>query len=158
MKLPAVLPDKFLKCMALADRKSLGAAGETTAETDAKAQVRSERELQKLIVSYLRLHGIEPIVSRMDRRTSNNLGTPDILFCVSSAFFRIRPNTGAYDSGWIRYACAWEVKLPGCSLRPAQETMKQRLTTAPNGWTHRVIYSLEQARNELKQMGLDGTG
>ncbi len=61
-----VLPESFLRCMKEEDRKSLGKAGLTASEANAKCSRRSEKELQKHIVNLLRLRGIEPIVSRMD--------------------------------------------------------------------------------------------
>src|ERR1043165_8946289 len=114
-----VLPNNYLKCLSAKDRKALGKAGLTAEEAIAAYEAKSERELQRQIVSLLRLKGIEPIVSRMDKRTSNNIGTPDILFAVIGSY-------RASDT-----ACAWEVKLPGRDLSEDQERMKIRMTEPP---------------------------
>lgn len=138
-----VLPDSYLRCMSAKDRKSMGKAGQTAAETLAKADVKTEKDLQKAIISLLRLKGFEPIVSRMDKRTSNNIGTPDILFVTLDL---LRASI---------VACAWEVKLPGEQLREEQERMMVRLITPPNFWSYSLIHSVDEAIAELKDMGID---
>ena len=141
-----ILPESYLRCMSPEDRKALGKAGQTRDETLSKAEAKSEKELQRQIVSLLRLKGIEPIVSRMDRRTTNNVGTPDILFAV-----------GGYQGslvGIVPFACAIEVKLPGNPLKPQQEDMARRLQTNPNRWTHEVIRSVDEMRAFLAKIGI----
>jgi hypothetical protein len=91
-----------------------------------------EKELQGQIRSILGHKGIVAIQSRMDKRTSNQVGTPDFLFAVDGK------------------AVCWECKLPGGKLSPEQERMKELLAHEPNGWTYRVIHSVDEALAELK--------
>lgn len=151
MKAGVVLPESFLKCVSPQDRAKLS-LGLTATEFMAKGAVENERRLQKLVVAYLRQKGIEPIVSRMDRRTSNNRGTPDILFAVATS-----KDTGVFVEHF-HYACAWEVKHESANLKRAdqdhQRQLQVRLSSPPNGWRVRVIQSLDEAIAELKEMGL----
>lgn len=142
---PRVIPENILKCMSPKDRRKHGQ--KTAAEVVAQGEAKSEKELQRSIVALLRLKGIEPIVSRMDRRTSNNVGTPDILFVAGM-------ENGTGDEWVWLVACAWEVKMPQGKLTIEQEAMAKRLTTPPNCWRHRVIRSVDQALAELKKMGI----
>jgi len=130
-----VLPEAFLKCVDPEDRKRLR-LGMTAEEFMAAGREKNERELSKQIVALLRLKGIEPIVSATHRRATNNVGTPDVLFAVGGQ------------------ATAWELKTPTGKLRPEQEQMAVRLQSPPNQWRWRLIRSVEQARAELKEMGL----
>ena len=93
-----VLPEHILRLVDPRDRARLGRAGPTAAEANAKCTVDNERKLQNLIDSYPRQRGIEPIRSRMDRRTTINVGAPDFMF--------------AYHGRPI----AMEVKMPGEKL------------------------------------------
>lgn len=133
-----LLPPNILKCLSTSDRRSLGKAGMTPEEALSKQVVKSERELQKHIVALLRFKGIEPNVSRMDKRTTHRVGWPDVVFCAST---------------FATFACAWEVKLHGYLSRE-QEQMAIRLQTPPNAWKWRVIRSVDEAIKELKEMGL----
>jgi hypothetical protein len=140
-----VLPESFLKCMRPEDRAELGRAGRLQAEADARGAARSEKALQRQIENYLRLRGIEVIRSRMDRKTSNNVGTPDLLFAVENLSAGHAPRV---------YALALEVKLPGRKLDPEQEKMREAMTTHPNGWTHRTVNSVEEVKSFLDGLGL----
>ena len=129
-----VLPESFLKCVSPADREKLR-LGLTAKEFMAKGAAANERSLQRQIVNLLRLKGIEPIVSAMHKRTSNNLGTPDILFACKGV------------------PMAWEVKMPGKDMEPHQQQMALRLMQ--NGWFHRVIRSVDEALEALRAMGVE---
>lgn len=90
-----------------------------------KEEAKSEKQLQDQITAYLERHGTVVIRSRMDRKTSNNLGTPDLLFAI-----RMR-------------AVAMEVKLPGKKLTEEQHNMMLRMTG--NGWACFTVHSYDQA-------------
>lgn len=147
MKTGVVLPESFLNCVSPQDREKLK-LGLTAKEFMAKGAAANEKSLQRLIVNYLRLKGIEPIVSAMHKRTSNNVGTPDILFAVLDGGLR-------RDGGRDYHPCAWECKMPGKNLEPHQVQMALRLVTPPNAWHHRTIRSLDEAISELKAMGIE---
>lgn len=132
--------------MSKSDREALGKGGMTAEEALAKAEVKNERDLQRQIVALLRLKGIEPIVSRMDKRTSNNVGTPDILFCV---------HVEIDSSSWAAVGCAWEVKFGDGKLSVEQQRMHVRMSTPPNGWRIRVIRSVDEAIEELQLIGIE---
>ena len=134
----------MLRCIDPAERKKLKL--KTAAEAITTAEIKSERDLQKQIISLLRLKGIEPIVSRMDRKTSNNVGTPDLLFAITG-------DLRGWE--WGAEACAWEIKLPGKVLEPHQEAFAKRMISNPNGWSFSVIRSVDQALKELNDMGFE---
>jgi len=125
------------------DRKKLGRAGLTKSDCEAIVEAKNERELQKQIVNYLRLRGIEVNVSRMDKRTTHRKGWADITFSVrcKCCVNQVVP-------------CIWEVKYGEGKLSPEQEKLAVTLTTPPNCWRFRVIRSLAEAREELRQLGL----
>lgn len=145
------LPDNIKKMMRPEDRKSLGVAGLTNEEAIQRAQVKSERDLQKLIEALLRLKGVEPIRSRMDRKTSNNLGTPDFLFAVKGMIEGEQPFTRNKPR---IFACAWEVKLPGGKLSLEQTQMAARMISEPNAWEWTIITSVDDALIQLRAMGI----
>lgn len=124
----STLPDSILKRITPADRKLAGLPGplaETVKAAADKADLRREKELQRDIENWLRLRGITAIRSRMDRKTSNNCGTPDFLFAVRGQ------------------AVAIEVKLPGCSLSDDQIRIRQGMIA--DGWNYSVVTSLDEA-------------
>lgn len=144
-----ILPDKILRLLSPEDRKKLGKAGLTKPEWESKWQARNERDLQKQIAQLLGLHGIAYCWHRTDRRSHATIGWPDFTFCVegeydcSSEGYNITPT----------YACAWEIKFGDGELSIEQKQMAVRLQSPPNNWRWRVIRSLDEAIEELKQMG-----
>lgn len=144
----SVLPPNILKCLRPEDRKSLGKGGLLPEEALRKCEIKSERDLQKQIVGLLRLKGIEPIVSRFGKKTTNNIGTPDIIFSVSTFNYAYGPPLP------VTVSCGWEIKLPTCKSSKEQEQMAVRLSTPPNAWRYRIIRSIDEALTELKQMGI----
>ena len=147
------LNDRILKLMRPEDRKLFGKAGMTQEEAIKKAQIKSERDLQNQIENYLRLKGIEPIRSRMDKATTNNVGTPDFLFAVGA---RLYHDPHKFDP--VVVACAWEVKLPkemgGKDMSDEQRKMAARLVTRPNAWRWALITKLDEAIEELRSLGM----
>ena len=107
---------------------------------DSKFEIKLERELQDQIANLLSLKGIVAIRSRMDRKTSNQVGTPDFLFSV--------------EHGLRSVPCAWECKLPGKKLSPEQQKMAVEMLAPPNAWVYKVITSVDEALMELKRLGL----
>lgn len=150
-----ILPESYLKCMSEEDRKKLGKGGRTWEESLARGEARSEKELQDWIGNLLRLKGIEAIRSRMDRKTSNNVGCPDFLFCIRSAEpEKLAGFEGELITVWVDRCCAWEVKLPGKKLGEEQERMQKRMTRLPNVWRWSLITSVDDALRELRGMGI----
>jgi hypothetical protein len=121
----------MLRLVAPEDRAKLGRAGMTKAEAFAKCCVDTERKLQNLIDSYLRQRGIEPIRSRMDKRSTINVGAPDFMF--------------AYHGKPI----AMEAKRPGETLTKEQEDMKAVMTNSTNGWRWFTVHSIDDVRDAL---------
>ena len=68
--------------MSADDRRSLGKGTMTKDEALAKAALKSERDLQDLISEYLRMKNIVAVRSRMDKKTTVPVGTPDFVFAV----------------------------------------------------------------------------
>ena len=145
MKMPTVLPENILKCLSPLERKRLGKAGMTKAEAADRAEAKNERELQRQIVSYLQLKGIEVLWHRTDKRSTATIGWPDVTFTI-----------GQYVSlvGIFPVACAWEIKFSNGKLSKEQSDLATRLQSPPNFWRFRVITSFEQARRELRELGI----
>ena len=123
------LPDSLLRCVSAADRKAAGLPAPWSERQEAavaKSDVKREKELQVQIVNWLLLRGITVIRSGTHRKTSNNVGCPDLIFCVRGR------------------ACALEAKLPGQKPTPEQERFMCAL--ANDGWIVKVIHSLDEAR------------
>ena len=91
--------------------------------------VKSEKILQIQIEQYLGHKGITAIRSRMDRKTSNQVGTPDFMFAVEGR------------------ACAYEAKLPHHKLSTEQEEMRRKLEA--DGWHYVVVRHLDDVIADL---------
>jgi hypothetical protein len=81
-----ILPENILSKMSPADRKKIGKAGVTSEEAALKQIVKSEGELQKLINNELNRREIWFAWSRMNKRTTSKIGTPDFLFSYKGKF------------------------------------------------------------------------
>ena len=127
-----ILPEKILRLLSPADRRSLGKAGLTAEEALQTARIKVERDLQNLIESYFRLRGVFAIRSRMDKKTTTPVGTPDFMLALDGE------------------AIAIEAKLPGEKLTPEQEAMRKTLTESPNGWKWLTVYSLDPIKELLR--------
>jgi hypothetical protein len=141
------LTDNILRLLRPEDRKSLGKRGMTAAEAIEKAEIKNEGDLQIQIVSYLRLHGIEPIYQRFGKKTRTKRGTPDILFAAEA-------DIGSPIGEKRTVACAWELKTETGDQSDEQIAMQKTLTTPPNAWRYAIIRSLDEAIAELKRLGI----
>jgi len=135
---PPFLPPNFVKCISPARRKELGVL--TPEEALAKSEVKSERDLHKLIRGLLGIKGIEFIESRMDKRTTQKRGVADFIFSVDVEGFAV--------------ACCWECKYDGGDLTIEQAQMFLRMSKLPNHWRCRVIRSFDHAVFELEELGI----
>lgn len=120
-----VLPNAFLKRMRPEDRAKLGKAGMTAEEAEAAFVARTESELQIQIKTMLNRNGIKVVRSRMDKRTTTEKGTPDLIFAVNGQ------------------PIAWEVKMPG--KKPTAEQVETMRDMTANGWRCSVVESYDQA-------------
>ncbi len=123
------LPDSLLRRIATADRRAVGLPvplSEMTVMATVKADKKREKDLQEQITNWLRLRNITVIRSATHRKTSNNMGCPDLIFCVRGK------------------AVAFEVKLPGRKPTPEQEKFLAALSA--DGWHIAVIHSIDGAR------------
>jgi hypothetical protein len=135
---PKLLPLNFIKCMSKVDRELLGVQ---TKDEMAKAwQARSERDLQRQIVQYLRLRGIEVIHHAMNKKSTATRGTPDILFCVMV-------------QGFPR-AVAIEVKFGSGICSRQQNDMMERMKTRPNSWDVRIVRTFTEVVDLMREYGL----
>jgi hypothetical protein len=126
-----ILPDKILRLLSPADRRSLGVAGLTADEALDAARIKSERDLQNQIESYFNLRGVVAIRSRMDKATRTKKGTPDFMLALRG------------------HAIALEAKLPGEELREEQADMKRKMTDEINGWEWVTVNSLDAVKSLL---------
>lgn len=83
------LPEAVKQKLPPEEKKRLGIAAMTMDELITRQSVRTERDLQNQIADYLRLRGVPFYRSRMDKRTTSKLGTPDFLICVASKFLAL---------------------------------------------------------------------
>lgn len=123
------ISDNILRLMNKADREPLGKAGVTSADALEKQVAKSERDLQKIISSYLRLQGIWFAWSRMDKKTTCFLGQPDFLLALKITTNHARP-------------IALEIKFEKGKLTPEQEDVREAMLR--NGWEHYVVRSLQE--------------
>jgi hypothetical protein len=134
-----LLNSKWVEMVSVEDRKRLGIA--TAEELMKKAWAKTERQLQNQIVQYLGLRGIEVVRSRMDRKTTGVKGTPDLIFSVRGPCGIPRP-------------CAFEVKMDNGVVSRAQNDMLQRMKASPNCWDVRVVRSLIEVVDLMREWGL----
>jgi len=97
-----------------------------------KEEWKNEKQMQDFIETFLTEQGTAAIRSRMDRKTSNQCGTPDFLFAIKGQ------------------AVAFECKLPGRKLTEAQEKMIRKMTE--NGWRCYVINSYDEAKKRYFEL------
>lgn len=128
-----IIPESLLKLMSPQDRAKLGQRGKTSDDYRKQAVAKDEKQIQKDISGYLRLLGIWHVQSRMDRRTSNTVGTPDFIFVYKG------------------FAVFWECKTAWSShLRPEQA--EARAAIIRQGGHHRVITGLHEAQAHLREL------
>jgi hypothetical protein len=141
-----VVHESILKRMSPADRKAMGKAGWTAQECIERAVIKSERDLQNQVVSYLKCcRGVNWVLwSRMDKPTTLAVkGTPDLCFVIDI-------NVAFHSKNLGRIPMAWEVKLPGKDLDPAQ--IEARDAMIKDGWRHFTIHSLAEAKDFLDNL------
>lgn len=121
---PKALPQRIIDLMEKPERKDLGV--KTSGEIAEKIEAENERELQNQCANLLRLRSIWFFQSRMDRRTTNPVGTPDFLFAIHGVPIAVECKT---DSG---------------KLRDEQEDTMSHMTQ--NGWRCVVIRSVQEMK------------
>lgn len=126
------LPDNILNCMSQADKKPLGKSGLTRKEIEAKAEVKSEKELQSSIVAYLKLKEIVVCSPTFGKVSRIKKGWPDLTFCYKGI------------------PCLWEIKRPKGILSEDQKQLHYKLID--NGWSVKVIRSIEEAKQTLEEI------
>ena len=100
-------------------------------ETERRSDVKSEKQVQEQIANWLRQRNVWFCRSRMDRKTSNGLGTPDFLFTWPTCDNHFEP-------------VAVEAKSEAGRLTPEQERVRDQMREC--GWTHFTIRSLPELR------------
>jgi hypothetical protein len=128
----SILPEKTLRMVCAEDRKKMGRAGVTSAEAQAKFEAKSERQMHKDIIGLLNNRGIYFVHSRMDKRTTNAVGTLDFYLCVKGRFI------------------ALECKAMNGKLSPEQEKVIDHLIR--NGATVVIVRDLGQVKIVLDQI------
>lgn len=120
--------------MSPADRAKLGPAGITSEEAMEAYECRTERELQELLYQWLTVHrGVNRVVrSRMDKKTTRDVGDPDFLF--------------VHDHN----PYAWEIKTPTGKVSQAQQ--QAAIAFLKDGWNWHVVRSFAEARAILDEL------
>ena len=134
MVLGPLLPDHVLRLMSPADRKLLGKAGRTAAETLARAEAKSENELQEQIASMLKRREIVFIRPAMFRKSTLPPGWPDFTFAYRGI------------------AIGWECK--SVAGEPSDEQLRMHAHMEANGWRIDIIRSLHGAVEILNGIDL----
>lgn len=135
-----VLPEAILRAMWPEDRLTLGRAGQTSEEAQAKSARREEGKIHKEISNWLSLHRDELYFdhSAMNRRTTNRPGHPD--------YTVIRKGE----------VCLLEIKAPGCKPSPVQQEVHSWLNkTGTTVWV--VFSSAEAIKTVRRELRLDET-
>ena len=130
----APLPEHILRMIDFAERKKMGKHFRTSEEIASDAERITERKLHAQIRSLLSLKNIVYFESRMDKRTTQKKGAPDFIFATKGI------------------PVAWECKVGKGKLRPEQEEMLCKMEV--NGWRIKVVRSLQEASEALKDMGV----
>lgn len=124
---PKALPQRIIDLMEKPERKDIGV--KTSGEIAEKIEVENERELQNQCANLLRLRSIWFFQSRMDRRTTNPVGTPDFLFAVKGTPIAVECKIGA-----------------GILSREQEDSMYHM---AKNGWICAVVRSVKMLKDLL---------
>ena len=119
-----ILPEHVLRCVSAEDRKKLGPAGVIADEVREKGLARAERQLQGEIVQYLRLHGIEVLWHRTDKRSRATVGWPDLTFC--------------------KHGVPWGLEIKTFSGRVGPEQAETMRRMRINGWQTAVARSFQE--------------
>jgi hypothetical protein len=132
-----VLPRNITACMSPEDQRAI--MGATPTEAREQAAAKDEKQIQRDIANYLRLHRIVCDQDAMNKKRTGTKGWPDFTF----------PYRGKNDER-ARFV-AWEVKCPwSTKLLPEQNTMREALEAAGAEW--RLITSLEDAQKHLREI------
>jgi hypothetical protein len=135
---PSLLPQRYIELMSVVDRATLGVK---TKDEMAKAwKAKSERDLQRQIVQYLRLRGIEVLWHATHKKSTATVGWPDVIFSVM---------TGGFSR-----AVAIEVKFGSGTCSREQNDVHQRMKTRPNAWDVRVVTSFTEVVDMMREFGL----
>ena len=132
------LPANMVRLISEKDRKALGI--QTGDERMKKWKVKSERDLQRQIVNYLKLRGIEVCWHRTDKKSAATIGWPDITFAV---------RVNGFPS-----PCAYEVKFGSGTLSREQNDVLARMQAPPNCWRIRVIRTFIEVVDDMRELGL----
>ncbi len=131
---PQVLPNSFLRRMAPEARKSMGKAGMTSVEANAKYERGKEKELQRDIANLLRQRGLFFLQAPFGRKSGLPDGWPDFsVFCKK----------GNYEF--------FEAKAEGGNLSPEQFGFTERLK-AYRGHGVWIIRNLDELKKILDQL------
>lgn len=134
IKDPKLIPDHIKRMIDHAERHRLGI--KTNEEQQEKVDAKLERDLHNEICQLLNLKGIAYCHARMDKRSRMTKGWPDFTMSV------------------LNVSNAWECKVGNSRLSLDQESMRISMISPPNSWRYRVIHSLQEACEDLKQLGL----
>lgn len=128
---PKLLPPNVVRLMTPEEQKRLGYV--TPAAAKAKDDLKREKELHEQALALLRLRGVRFVLhSRMDRRSTVRVGTPDLLFVYRGQ------------------ACALELKRPG--EVPIEAQRKCHADMIADGWRVKVADNLDDVKGWLDSL------
>lgn len=100
-----------------------------------KEEMKNEKQFQEQVAALLRNRGIVFQRSRMDCKTTGTVGMPDFLFAVNG-----KP-------------CALECKMPAGIVSEDQRRCIEGMRE--NGWDVRVVRSIDEVLEALKEWGAE---
>jgi VRR-NUC domain len=130
MRLPAIVPEAFLRALPPEERRRLGRAGFTREECERRFLAGEERKLKGYVVNFLNSRGAWIFHQSMSKKTGGRPGVPDILCCYRGRFIAI------------------ELKVRGSKLSPEQEREAERLRNS--GGVFVVVRRLEDLVEALR--------
>lgn len=126
------IPNHILRKMKPEDRPK-GKIGMTTEDATAKAEVKKERELHRMISDYLGMRGVQWVIHQpMNKRSQLAPGTPDFLFCYRGQ------------------AIAIEAKTATGKLSDEQENAFIKMGW--DGWTCRKAHSIGDVKDVMDEI------
>lgn len=135
------LPQRIIDRLSEIDRRQYALhvghpnAGRTSSDIEQKLAARAERELQDQIRQYLNQKGVPFICPAMFRKSQQPRGWPDFTFAFCGV------------------PIIWECKSANGKLRGSQERIVAELVR--NGWRFRLLRSLTEARDHLREIELE---
>lgn len=126
------LPENVKKLMSCEDRAALGVAGLAMLELISRQEIRSEKQLQNQIASWLRLRDLPFSHPRTDKKTTCAVGVEDFSVCFRGFYVALECKHGAGTQ--------------------TDDQLKREASIKANGGRYEVVRSLGQVFAVLRDV------